>query len=408
METKAFNECVRLNEPRASARADYFRMTIHSKAPGRHAGGFAPIASTSEATGRPLAFTLIELLVVVAMIALLLCILIPSLKRARDQAASAVCAANLAQTCKAEGCYQSENDGWIPGSPWTTGYWFLTSPSYAQWDPALPLFNRFAVNMFDHVTPLRAITLGRHAVSRDRKTLFKEMTLDPYGCPSSSEVAVPWSGSHVPQSENIADMPTIKAPSHLTMYSIMRAGSAMYERVANNTVQYPSSADEPDRVAQYSKWEIVVPSGYMPRHSWLGREQLKVFVADGLRYASYDTTAGTTNNTVVIDYDVSTFGKKGISSATPPSTGGDPAFFAPGFEYNGQSRPYSYRHGDNNRINAGFFDGHVEGLKLGPDRDAHHYTGRAVHPQYYYPSRSVVQDPTKLHMAHIPAGTVLP
>jgi len=342
------------------------------------------------------------------MIALLLCILMPSLRSARLQVASAVCSANLAQTCKAEGCYQSENDGWIPGSPWTTGYWFLTSDSYKDWNPTLPLFNRFAVNMFDHVTPLRALTLGRRAISRDRKTLFQEMTLDPYGCPASKEVAVPWSGSQVPQSENIADMPTIKAPSHLTMYTIMRAGPAMYERVSNNTVQYPSSADEPDRVAQADWFEIVVPAGYMPRHSLLGREQLKVFVADGLRYASYDTTTGTTDHAVVIDYDVSTFGKKGISCATPPPTGGKPDFFAPGFEYNSASRPYSYRHGDNNRINAGFFDGHVEGLRLGPDRDAYHYTGRAVNPQYYYPSRSVVKKPAALHMAHIPAGTVLP
>ena len=371
--------------------------------------GANPRSFIGARTGRSPGFSLIELLVVVAMIALLLCILVPSLKRARDQAASAVCSANLAQTCKAEGCYQSENDGWIPGSPWTTGYWFLTSDSYKDWDPALPLFNRFAVNMFDHVTPLRANTLGRRAISRDRKKLFQEMTLDPYGCPASKEVAVPGAGAGA---EVLADMPTIKAPSHLTMYTIMRAGPAMYARVDDNTGQYPSSADEPDRVAQADWFEIVVPAGYMPRHSLLGREQLKVFVADGLRYASYDTTAGTTagptDHAVVIDYDVSTFGKKGISCATPPSTGGDPNFFVPGFEYNGQSRPYSYRHGNNNRINAGFFDGHVEGLSLGRDRTPTNYTGRAVNPQYYYPSRSVVQDPTKLHMAHIPAGTVLP
>jgi len=404
MEPRAFHECVRLKEPRASARAasQERQCKIRAKISCYRAN---PRPFVGARAGRNPGFSLIELLVVVAMIALLLCILVPSLKRARDQAASAVCSANLAQTCKAEGCYQSENDGWIPGSPWTTGYWFLTSDSYKDWNPTLPLFNRFAVNMFDHVTPLRALTLGRKAVSRDRKTLFKEMTLDPYSCPASKEVAVPGAGAGA---EVLADMPTIKAPSHLTMYTIMRAGPAMYDRVKDNTAQYPSSADEPDRVAQYSKWEIVVPPGYMPRHGCLGREQLKVFVADGLRYASYDTTEGTTDNTVVIGYDVSTFGKKGISCATPPPTGGDPDFFAPGFEYNSQSRPYSYRHGDNNRINAGFFDGHVEGLRLGPDRDEHHYTGRAVNPQYYYPSRSVVKKPAALHMAHIPAGTVLP
>ncbi len=48
------------------------------------------------------AFTLIEVLVVVAIIALLVAILLPSLSRAREEARSAVCAANMSQGLK--GC----------------------------------------------------------------------------------------------------------------------------------------------------------------------------------------------------------------------------------------------------------------------------------------------------------------
>ncbi|QNN21506.1 prepilin-type N-terminal cleavage/methylation domain-containing protein [Planctomycetales bacterium ZRK34] len=55
------------------------------------------------------AFTLIELLVVVAIIALLIAILLPSLQRAREQAKRVVCMANQAQIVKAMTIYGMSN-----------------------------------------------------------------------------------------------------------------------------------------------------------------------------------------------------------------------------------------------------------------------------------------------------------
>jgi prepilin-type N-terminal cleavage/methylation domain-containing protein/prepilin-type processing-associated H-X9-DG protein len=56
-------------------------------------------------------FTLIELLVVVAVIALLIAILLPSLSRAKEKARTTTCLANLKQISNAMYFYSSDNDG---------------------------------------------------------------------------------------------------------------------------------------------------------------------------------------------------------------------------------------------------------------------------------------------------------
>lgn len=64
------------------------------------------------------AFTLIELLVVVAIIALLIALLTPSLKRARAQTHELVCRANLHQLHIALESYAHHHKGWYPLEPY--------------------------------------------------------------------------------------------------------------------------------------------------------------------------------------------------------------------------------------------------------------------------------------------------
>jgi prepilin-type N-terminal cleavage/methylation domain-containing protein len=59
------------------------------------------------------AFTLIELLVVIAIIAVLMAILMPSLKRAKEQARSLHCRSNVRTLCMAWFMYKDENDAKI-------------------------------------------------------------------------------------------------------------------------------------------------------------------------------------------------------------------------------------------------------------------------------------------------------
>ena len=73
------------------------------------------VKSPSGSVPRPLGgFTLIELLVVVAIIALLVAILVPSLTRARELARTVVCATNQRQLGTVFYLYGQDNDGMLP------------------------------------------------------------------------------------------------------------------------------------------------------------------------------------------------------------------------------------------------------------------------------------------------------
>ncbi len=69
-------------------------------------------------------FTLIELLVVMAIISILMSILLPSLKKAKDQAKAAICMSNMRQIGYAANFYAEDHDSRIPrgtGGPIWTG-----------------------------------------------------------------------------------------------------------------------------------------------------------------------------------------------------------------------------------------------------------------------------------------------
>ena len=92
-------------------------------------------------------FTLIELLVVVAIIALLISILLPSLARAREITKRAVCASNLRGLGKGMKVYANENFDWFPASPFAEA---TVTPQYNEM--SVSFVTRMSYNLMSQVT----------------------------------------------------------------------------------------------------------------------------------------------------------------------------------------------------------------------------------------------------------------
>jgi prepilin-type N-terminal cleavage/methylation domain-containing protein/prepilin-type processing-associated H-X9-DG protein len=78
-------------------------------------------------------FSLVELLVAIAIIALLVSILLPSLNQARELARRVVCASSSRNLGTALNCYATESDGWLPSAeprdrePVSRLHWFMNA-----------------------------------------------------------------------------------------------------------------------------------------------------------------------------------------------------------------------------------------------------------------------------------------
>ncbi len=85
---------------------------------------FHPLLSRQPRPHPKRAFTLIEILVCIAVIAILMGLIFPIIRRAREAAREVVCQSNLRQLLAAFRVFASDHDDQLPG-----GYWDLCYPS---------------------------------------------------------------------------------------------------------------------------------------------------------------------------------------------------------------------------------------------------------------------------------------
>ena len=82
------------------------------------------------------AFTLVELLVVIAVIGILLALLLPALRRAREKARSAKCMTNMRNVGQAFHQYTINSDDYMPISYWSLQIWPYLKNHDVLWCPS--------------------------------------------------------------------------------------------------------------------------------------------------------------------------------------------------------------------------------------------------------------------------------
>ncbi|MDX2198042.1 MAG: type II secretion system protein [Phycisphaerae bacterium] len=296
-------------------------------------------------------FTLIELLVVVAIIAVLISILLPSLSGARRLAKRVVCGSGQRQIAIAATGYGLENDDWIVGAPNGSGIpafgpgsalTYRDAPT-TPWDWATPLRERYMKDSGINY----ANTIGRMAQTRE----------GVFRCPETSDVTPLLGGPPAPHDQ----WNTQLAPSFLISWKFLLVGrnyAGLRQGTFKNST--PGSGEYPvDWQVAPSGWESEPPRDYLPRISKVGPPSRKFFLLDGMRFIEDSGRFSLWARANAIDgYGVGNFASSGTifnrgrEYGTQFDPGGDP-------ELN-LKKSYRHRNGKDYILNASFFDGHVE------------------------------------------------
>src|SRR3954468_2260808 len=92
-------------------------------------------------------FTLVELLVVIGIIAILVAVLLPALRKARESANTAACLSNLRQIGMAFHMYANENHGWLPSAGPNHDFRLAPGSLALSWPERLVLANILKMNL---------------------------------------------------------------------------------------------------------------------------------------------------------------------------------------------------------------------------------------------------------------------
>jgi prepilin-type N-terminal cleavage/methylation domain-containing protein/prepilin-type processing-associated H-X9-DG protein len=303
----------------------------------------SPKCSSSKKQG----FTLVELLVVIGIIALLISILLPALGKAREQANTAKCAANMRSAVQALQIYTSENRGWLAG-PYTSGVmWKSSGATIAGTEVSS---DETPVQNMDWVSP----TFGKTQrwPENDYQRLIRMFSID-LKCPTNTmtyDTVFPsnpmgYRGGDLNYASYSATIHFHAVPSRDGLNGLPPIVADMY---------VPNSGG------------LAPPPGYAPNISKVGSAAGKVYLVEGSRHLVINGFGATANGSSP-SFNIIRYQRQGgnFMIGGPYQNQADTPFQLPataaGYTTKTLSpvaKNFAWRHAG--KMNLAFFDGHVE------------------------------------------------
>lgn len=322
-------------------------------------------------------FSLVELLVVISILSMLAGVLLPSLRGAREQAKLVACSSNTASIGRGAAAYSAEWNGWMCGSPGTSGSVMYRKPRPA---PAEEEINTIPTQIWDWAAPVAAHS-WKNAMPVNRAERMKPLLEGMFHCPSNAFEADPYPGK-------MGKFDRQRMVSYNTSRNFLSWTRTSVDR--NREVPWGEKAPQYEASFDRIGGNTLPPRNYVPRMDRIERPALKAYLADGNRYTDVGGEL-----TYDLEWDAIAGGAFANGGPTIRESNGQLVLSA--YHYDKELGKYGYRHKSKGErgIVVNYYDGHSAFMTETQSRhpDTWWPTGTIIPAEDFNdPSRATIED----------------